>query len=270
MRKYEGICYRPDYGYELKQNGRLVSHAKKVEGAACFARVFNFFDRKTTQEFDGTYTLKCRKDFDPGSGNFCPMSNEQVRKVLRYMRTTFDMGVGLRETEQDYVLTFRIQGKPVKHKFILTFSRVFFEYPYNEMALDVLKLREAGPINGISYRNKSFLDLYHLLHAVYSDYWGGGHALFCYTLREPLLKPLRTAFEEGLPRIHDIYQADNVAYKKIKRWKNGLRGIDWDANFEERAACYAENFEILKQLKNGDKKKKGVRRRARKVVRKVD
>ena len=152
------------------------------------------------------------------------------------MRTTFEMGVGFKETDQDYVLTFKIQGKPVKHKFILTFSRVFFEYPYNEMALDIFKLRDFGPINGISYKNKSFLDLYHLLHAVYSDYWGGGHALFCYTLREPLLKPLRAAFEEGLPRIHSIYQEDPTASKKIKRWKDGLGRIDWEANFEERAA----------------------------------
>jgi hypothetical protein len=270
MRQYRGIYYKPDYGYELKQNDRLVSHSKKVEGAACFARVFNFFDGKTKRDFDGTYTLKCRKKFDPRSGNFCPMSGDQVRKVLRYMRTTFEMGVGFKETDEDYVLTFKIQGKPVKHKFILTFSRVFFEYPYNEMALDIFKLREAGPINGISYRNKSFLDLYHLLHAVYSNYVGMGHALFCYTLREPLLKPLHAAFEEGLPRIHDIYKSDDTAYKKIKRWKNGVVRIDWEIGFEERAACYAENFEILKQLKNGKKKKKGVRRRARKVVRKVD
>lgn len=270
MRKYQGIYYSPDYGYELKQNDRLVSHSEKVEGAACFARVFNFFNGKTTQEFDGTYILKCRKKFDPRSGNFCSMSSDQVRKVLRYMRTTFEMGVGFKETDKDYVLTFKIQGKPVKHKFILTFSRVFFEYPYNEMALDIFKLRDFGPINGTNYRNKSFLDLYQLLHAVYRNYWGGGHALFCYTLREPLLKPLRKAFEEGLPRIHNIYQSDDTAYEKIKPWKNGLRDIDWDTNFKKRAACYAENFEILRNLKNGNKKKKGVRRRAREVVRKVD
>ena len=270
MRKYLGLHYRPDYGYELKQNDQLVSHSKKVEGAACFAKVFNFFDRKTTQDFDGTYTLKCRKKFDPRSGNFCPMSSDQVRKVLRYMQTTFKMGVGFKETNSDYVLTFKIQGKPVKHKFILTFSRVFFEYPYNEMALDIFKLRESGPINGISYKNKSFLDLYHLLHAIYYDSYGGGHALFCYALREPLLKPLRTAFEEGLPRIHDIYQRDPVVDKKIKYWKHGMGRIDWETGFEERAACYAENFEIIKKLKNENKEKKGVRRGARKAVRKMD
>ena len=99
MRKYGGIYYRPDYGYELRQNDRLVSHSEKVQGAACFARVFNFFNGKTTQEFDGTYILKCRKKFDPRSGNFCSLSNDQVRKVLRYMRTTFEMGVDVGSLE---------------------------------------------------------------------------------------------------------------------------------------------------------------------------
>ena len=271
MRDYAGFWYSPNYGYELYENGQLVSRLERVAGAACFSKVFHLFDRKSKQEFEGIYTLRCKKVFETRSGNYCSLEKSQVLKVLRYMRTAFQISVSFKDTEDYYVFIFKIQGKPIKHKFILTFSRVFFEFPYNEMARDIFKLREAGPINGINYCSKSFLEIYHVLHAVYSDHWGGGHSLFCYPSKDVSLKTLKKAFEEGLPQVHEVFTGDTKLYDKIKRWKPNLRSVDWDNDFDVRASFYAENFQIIKDFKqNGNKKKKGVRRRARKVVRKVD
>ena len=75
------------------------------------------------------------------------------------MRKTFKISVYLTETDSNYVFTFKVIGKPIKHKFVLTFSRVFFEFPYNEIAKDVLRLREIGIFNNINYsHNKELLD----------------------------------------------------------------------------------------------------------------
>ena len=264
MRDYGGFWYKPDYGYAIYKEGQRVSYSNKVAGAACFSRVFNFFDGKTTQEFEGVYTLRCRKEFKKGSGNYCSLDKDQVLKMLRYMRTTFKINTKLAETNDNYVIRFKIEGKPIKHKFILTFSRVFFEYPYNEIARDVFKWRQAGPINGRNYCNKSFLELYNRALFTYSN-WGYGHTLFYYPSLEINPKTILQIFDKGAPQVCDVLRGDNTLANKLKR----LRIHDWDSDFEERAVVYAENFQILKDIKDA-KNKKGVRRRARKVVRKVD
>ena len=74
------------------------------------------------------------------------------------MRRVFDIKIKFAETEENYIIKLEVVGKPVKHKFILTFCRVFFEFPYNEIAKDVFRIREKGTVRGINYANKSFLE----------------------------------------------------------------------------------------------------------------
>ena len=176
MRDYRNFSYHPDYGYEIYKNGTLEREDKNVDGAACFARVFNVFYGQNDIIFKGIYTLRCRKKFKKCSGNFCSMNREEVLKIVHFMRRSFEMGISLVETEDNFEFKFTIEGKPVKHKFILTFSRVFFEFPYNEIARDVLRMRALGTVDGICYTNRSFLEMYSVIFAIYQNYVVGGHS----------------------------------------------------------------------------------------------
>lgn len=262
MRDYNGFSYRPDYGYEIYTNGQLVNKEKKVKYAACFAEVFRIFWDRKTEIFEGIYTLRCRKEFVYESGNFCALTKPEILKIMKYMRKTFRISVYLTETKQDYVFTFKIIGKPIKHKFVLTFSRVFFEFPYNELARDVFRLRDLDKFCGISVAHKSFLELFQLVTASYSNGICNGHSLFQYPNTSLPMSMLEKAFNNGLAQVQSVYPGSRDLYHEMKM-SNRSRNIDWDNGFVNRVERYSDNFKIIRKRKRNEK---GIRRRARKVV----
>lgn len=265
MRDYRNFSYRPDYGYQIYRNGTLDQECKSVKGAPCFGQVFNLFYGQNDIIFKGIYTLKCRKKFKRCSGNFCSMNREEVLKIVHFMRRSFEIGISLVETEDNFEFKFTIEGKPIKHKFILTFSRVFFEFPYNEIARDVLRMRALGTVDGIYYTNRSFLEMYSVIFAIYQNYVGGGHSLFLYPQIDVRLKIAKERFQESLGRVQSVYPGDEKLYRQLKTSRK-TASIDWEEDFESRVALYSENFKIIKDLKNGKKNNKNIRRRARKAI----
>lgn len=264
MLDYNGFSYSPDYGFELYRDGHLLDSDEKVRAAACFARVFNRFnhnDKKT--DFTGKYVLRCRKNFKAGSGNYCSLEKAQIKKLIRYMRTSFDIQITFTETDKDYVFNFTIEGKPIKHKFVLTFCRVFFEYPYNELAKDVFRIRDSGKIGDVDFTHKSFLEIYNLICATHADLWGGGHSLFLFPDLNMSIKVLKDSFETGASRVQDVYPGSEEVFEKIHRIRTGWnKNIDWEEKFDKRKRNYSANFKIIKKLKYEE----SIRRRARKAL----
>ena len=264
MLDYNWFGYNPDYGFKLYCDDRLIDRSEKVIGAACFSKVFGYLTYRS-KIYKGTYTLRCRKEFKAGSGNYCSLERFEILKILRYMRKTFDIKITLRETDENFIFDFYIEGKPVKHKFVLTFTRVFFEYPYNEIAKDIFRIRSLGKINGVDFTHKSFLEIYNLLWCTYMTYFGGGHSLFCYPSYNIHISTLKHAFEVGLGRVQDVYVGEEKLYNKVYKNKLNPNKIDWTINFEKRVSSYSKNFEIIKKYKS-EQHKESIRRRARKVV----
>lgn len=270
MRNYRDFWYRPDYGYVLyeKETNRLIENRKHVDGAVCFSSVFytlDGYDIKTI--FEGTYTLKCRKNFVAKSGNYCSMSRKDVYRTINIIRKNFETKVSVSETDDDYVLTFNVVGTPVKHKFILTFSRVFFEFPYNEFVKDVYRLKELGKLGDINITNANFLTLFHLVTMTYRKALGGGHTLFDSPETNITYKILLNAFKEGRFRVQEIYPGNYDYYDKVYKFSSAY--FDWDINFDKRVVNYSKNFQILKKLK-ANEHKENIRRRKRENIQQVD
>lgn len=257
---YRNFSYTARFSYVLIEDGKTIADENVMQGAACFGRIFSFLKRSKT--YEAVYKIKCLKNFEKYSGNYCSLDLEQIRKTLRYMRETFDIGVQLENFDDHYLFTFTVKGLAIKHKVVLTFSRVFFEYPYNELAKDVFRLRQAGVVDGINYSHKGFMELFHLMNITYKDFWASGHCLFAYPCYDFSIKPLKEAFEQGTDRVQNIYDGDYDIRGKIKNIRFNRSGIDWDDDFDQRVVTYSENFQILKQLKH----EKGIRRRARKAL----
>ncbi len=256
---YYGFSYKPDYDFKLfNSENRLVDAEDEVKYAACFSRVFKGL-RGVNSIYKAVYTLRCRKKFKYQSGNYCCLNKNQIHKILRYMRDKLEIKVSFQDTENNYIFVFEVEGKPVKHKFVLTFSRVFFEFPYNEIAKETLKMRDMGVINGINFTHKNFLALFHTICVTYRDYWGWGHSLFLYPCKNITTKVMKQAFKEGKDRVQDVYAGDEQLYKKFKRISLMYKGNQWETDFENRVIKYADNFKVIKNVK-------GIRRRARKVV----
>ena len=257
---YRHFNYLPDYGYTLYNGKSLIERDDFVVGAWCFARVFHIL-RRNNKNVHGIYTLRCRKKFEKESGNYCSLDKTQIHKILRYMRRVFDMKINFTDTEDNYVFVMDIEGKPIKHMFILTFSRVFFEFPYNEIAKDVLRLREAGIVNNVNYPHKGFLELFHTACISHKDAYSNGHSLFDYPCDDLSIKKLKEAFNFGSNRVQDVFKGSWQLENKISHFGKS-NYMDWDKGFEKRADKYSENFNRLRQIKNA----KSVRRRARKAL----
>ena len=260
-RDYTYYSYRPDYGFELYKGNKLVDQDKQVRGAACFARVFRDLEADAnTIEYTGTYTLRCRKEFVKGSGNFCVVNKSEILRILRYMRDSLEVEIFLEDTPENYVFHMKVEGKPIKHKFALTFLRVFYEFPYNEFAKEAFRLRDSIP----SLKHVSFLKIYCVVVMTFQHFDHGGHSLFSNRTRDLSINRLRQAYKEGKDRVQQVYtcRAD-VGYNRIDCSWNKFHKLDWEEGIEDRFKIYSDNF---KKLKN----EKGIRRRVRKAVRKVD
>lgn len=262
VRNYTYYSYRPDYGFELYKEDKLVDSDKQVKGAACFAKVFgNLRQGSNTLNYKGIYTVKCRKKFEERSGNFCVLNKSEVLRVLRYMRNSLNVDISMEDTPDNYVFHMNIEGKSIKHKFALTFLRVFYEFPYNEFAKEAFRLRDNDLIPGL--KHMSFLKIFFIICTSFQDHDHGGHSLFWYRPRNLSIKRLRQAYEEGRNCVQDVYSGKSIKYKHIKcSWKD-FYCLDWETTVEDRLKIYSDNFKLLRNEKN-------IRRRVRKAVRKLD
>lgn len=260
-RDYTYYSYRPDYGFELYKGDKLVDSSKHVEHAACFARVFRELEREANNiEYTGTYTVRCRKEFVKGSGNFCVVDKSEIRRILRYMRDSLEVEISMEDTPENYVFHMKVEGKPIKHKFALTFLRVFYEFPYNEFAKEAFRLRDTIP----SLKHVSFLKIYYIVVMSFRDHDHGGHSLFSNRTRNLSINRLKEAYKEGRDRVQQVYTCRrNIDYDRIVVNYGEFHRLDWEEGIEDRFKIYSDNF---KKLRN----EKGIRRRVRKAVRKVD
>ena len=260
-RDYTYYSYRPDYGFELYRENKLVDQEQQVRGAACFARVFRELKRNAnTIEYTGIYTVKCRKEFVKGSGNFCVVNKSEIRRILRYMRDSLEVEISMEDTPENYVFHMKVEGKPIKHKFALTFLRVFYEFPYNEWAKEAFRLRDTIP----SLKHVSFLKIYYIVVMTFRDHDHGGHSLFSNRTKDLSINRLKEAYKEGKDRVQQVYTCRrNIDYDRIAVGYGEFHRYDWEEGIEGRFKIYSDNF---KKLRN----EKGIRRRVRKAVRKVD
>ena len=260
IRDYRGHSYTARYDCIVKLENKTVIKYKNHK-RACFARIFDSFIG-TESIYQGSYVIRCHKNFD--HNNYCSMNKDQIKKVLRFMREYFEIKTRLTENNNDYIFHLNIEGKPVKHKFVLTFMRVFFEFPYNELALDVMRIREQKEINNINYSRRSFIELYQIVCCTYDAWIGGGHALFIYPDPTLTKKDYHKRLNKGFSRVQQVIEGDVELYRELKSIRPPSYNQDWDINAPNRIAEYAKNFEILRNYNK--KHEKNIRRRARKAV----
>lgn len=257
------------FGYRITYSCDIVTEKyrkqDKYEKNVCFAHVFNYlqYDYNRSKEFTGTYTIECKKEFEECSGNYCSLNTQEIKKVLQYMHNAFKIKTKLQETDSLYIITMEVYGKIPKHLFMLSFSRVFFEHPYNEIAKDVFRIKALKQIDGIDISHISFLKLYHDLGVCTDHFYGYGHSLFSRITSDLTKKELESGFNKYRNGVNDVFTT-HMTPKNLKKFDSCK--TDWDNGFPERfETVYVKNFKILR-----DERQKDLRRRRRDRVRKMD
>lgn len=271
IRDYNYFGFRPQYSCKLYQDEVLVKTISYLAGEEpCFRAVFYYFGTMN-EVYKGIYKLQCNKKFSDGSGNYCSLNKKHIMKIIRYMRNSLDVNIKLTDTPKQYIFDIEIIGKPIKHKWILTFCRVFYEWPYNEMAVDVFRIREAKTLSGIDITHKSFLELYNLTISAYKCYVGAEQSLFINLGVDLSGKELKRKFNTNISRVQfvcNFNESDKLYSLLEKHSAYSYIKEDLEKTFPKRLELYSKNYEIIKNFKKDEQKgKKSIRRRTSKVIR---
>ena len=271
IRNYSYFGFRPQYSCELYLDKALVKTISYLSGREpCFREVFRYLNC-TSSVHKGIYKLQCNKTFKDGSGNYCSLNKTNIMKIIRYMRSSLDVKIKLTDTPDKYIFDMEITGKPIKHKWVLTFCRVFYEWPYNEMAVDVFRIREAKTLGGVDITHKSFLELYNLTISAHKYYIGQDQSLFRNLGVDLSGKELKKKLDTNTSRVQFICEFDksDKLYDLLEKQPSSLyENVDLEETFPQRLKLYSKNYEIIKKFRKDEQKsKKGIRRRTSKVIR---
>jgi hypothetical protein len=240
--------------YDIKFTSPEQKHFTSGTSRLCYGTIFNYLDGYTSsRNIEGVYTITCKKVYR--GNNFCMLTKDQIKSVLRYMRTTFQIGTRLKEDDENYYITFKINGKKVKHKFVMSFSRVFYELPYTLYASEVFRLRKAERYQDVYYKNMNFLELYQLVTHTYGNEFGyTTNKLFLenYIALDVSVKTIQNYINRSNPRIQPCFENSKCSYRRKYTIKDlyNYYDIDWDENMEMRFDNYNKLFKIIKNEKS--------------------
>lgn len=147
-----------------------------VEGRVCFAPVFRFLE-KNRGIVTNKYRIKIYKADNRHLSNFCSLNKNEIKSFISLAKSvlpTFHCLV--KEYDGYFMVSISITGNCLQHKYILTWVRYLYEFPYNLLLSDAIKFREKYKLNNIS--------LYNLINVVFRTanrsgcIVGSGHSMY--------------------------------------------------------------------------------------------
>ena len=148
----------------------------KMDSRACYGdALYSFKDARNPHEVTWKikiYSKTTRQISSSGRNNFTLLTKEDMEFLLDYCRSTYDIDFGYaiedpksQETgENYYLLILNINRRKTEQKFVLTWIRHFYEYPYNMFMLDAIKLMNEEK----SVEKEHLLNLLQLIGTTYS------------------------------------------------------------------------------------------------------
>lgn len=123
----------------------------EMSRSACYGRALNLWRNETRTPKQITWTIRIRKLGTPEDisdyNNFCLMKKEEIEAHLEYCKNTYgiDFEYNIVETTRFgkgcFVLTVGMNRRKTEQKFVLTWIRHLYEFPFNMFMLDALKLK---------------------------------------------------------------------------------------------------------------------------------
>lgn len=242
-------------------------NTKKTLGIdSCFSTVFHSINNGIIQK--NKYIIKLYKMGDwlnkKRQNNACLVDRAGIVRHLKVLQLVFKFSYHIKEKEDHFVLIITFEGDIIYHKYLLSWIRYLYEYPFNVFLVDAYKLKE---IPGFKF--ESIINLFNLvgatsgicqhgtsIHAIGETNWF--KALMTTKEIQAKLKEL----EGGITNINDIfpvvYAKKYWVYNKVKGIKvlkednNSLHSSDyWDSieEFNKRLKLYKKNYKILTDYK---------------------
>lgn len=243
--KLYGLSYKTIY----KSKGEIGKF--NLDGCACFARIFNRIkdDDLNSKKVNQSYSIyvDITSELAKSSyNNYCILDLKTIKRYLRALQILVPFKWKITEDRwNDYnLLRIDINANITgfQHKFLLTYVRHLYEFPYNVILYDAYKLKNLS-----EYKFESITNLYQLCALLYPGSYGDGHALkrnakHCTNKKLiKILKSRRTSLNSILEtysrRVGDL---GNVPYSKTEYWMN-------ENDFKDRLEKYNKLYKEWKK-----------------------
>lgn len=251
-----------EYGSEGNTQKNLYKYA-------CFSTIFYSEGNGIVQK--NTYTIKLYKIGDwlnkKRQNNACLTDRAGIVHHLKILQSVFKFSYHLKENEDHFVLTMTLEGDLIYHKYMLSWVRYLYEYPFNVFLADACKLK------GIpGFKFESIINLFNLVGATSGicQHGTGIHAIgetawFKALMTTKEIKAKLKELEGGHKRVNDIFPVLHANGGRGAPDKNAIEGVVtleeednnlhssdyWDSEeeFNKRLELYKKNYKILTDYK---------------------
>jgi len=235
---------------------------------ACFSTIFYSERNGIVQK--NKYTIKLYKIGDwlnkKRQNNACLTDRAGIVHHLKILQSVFKFSYHLKEHEDHFVLTMTLEGDIIYHKYMLSWVRYLYEYPFNVFLADACKLKEIP-----EFKFESIINLFNLVGATSGirQHGTGIHAIGVTGWFKALMttKEIQEKLKElcgGHKQINDIFPVLFAAggYGAPENKIEGVETLDeddgnlhssdyWDSEeeFNKRIELYKKNYKILTDYK---------------------
>lgn len=226
---------------------------KPLDKEACFGRIFHSERNGIVQK--NKYTIKLYKIGDwlnkKRQNNACLTDRAGIVQHLKILQSVFKCSYHLKEEEDHFLLEITLEGDLIYHKYMLSWVRYLYEYPFNVFLADAHRLKRVP-----GFKVKSIINLFNLVGATSGiDQHGTDIHAIGATYRFKTLMTTKEIqaglkkLEGGNKQVNDIFpvlRAENV--ETIEEKNNNLHSSDYWASereFNKRLELYKKNYKIL-------------------------
>lgn len=235
----------------------------------CFGTIFYSEENGIIQR--NKYTIKLYKIGDwlnkKRQNNACLTDRAGIVHHLKTLQSVFKFNYRLKENQDHFILTTTLYSDLIYHKYMLSWIRYLYEYPFNVFLADACKLKG---IEGFKF--ESIINLFNIVGATSGIYQHGTsiHAIgetawFKALMTTKEIQARLKELEGGNKKINDIFPvifADkgwNAPDEKLiegvetlEEEDNNLHSLDYwssEEEFNKRLELYKNNYKILKDYK---------------------
>lgn len=240
---------------------------KDMRRDSCFSTIFHSEGNGIVQK--NKYTIKLYKIGDwlnkKGQNNACLTDRAGIVHHLKILQSVFKFNYRLKEIRNHFILTVTLNGDLIYHKYMLSWVRYLYEYPFNVFLADAHKVK-----NTTGFKFESIINLFNLVGATSGicEHGTGIHAIgetawfkALMTIKE--IQAKLKELEGGHKQINDIFPVIHAekgwgAPNKKLKGVTTLEDIDIDNNslhssdywgseeeFNKRLELYRKNYKIL-------------------------
>lgn len=231
----------------------------RMQSEVCFAAVFP--DELCSRK----YVVRIYKGTEQARrfnrNNNCIFTKSEIEKHIMECKKLFPFSFTVIEDEgiDRFIVTLCISGPAIYHRFLLTWVRYLYEFPYNMFLYDAIRLYRSG-----IFRATNIFNIYNIVSSS-GIYSGEGHSIDAanHILKLKTIKELQHALEDRVRTgefrmygLFDVVDCPEYRCQEIERIYSKFEVQDLDfwvskEHFEGRKHIYEANYRALaKFLKN--------------------